>query len=74
MGLFNKKRAATENMAARTDTIPSEVVAAIAGAVAVVCGEGARVTGIRRISRGGEAGRNVWSLAGLLANTRPFNA
>ena len=74
MGLFNKKRVMSDIALAESAAIPGEVVAAIAGAVAVICGEEAKVTGIRRISRGGEAERSAWSMAGLLANTRPFNA
>lgn len=76
MGLFNKKRAAIEHVAMPVESaaIPAEVVAAIAGAVAVICGEEVKITGIRRVSGTREAGRSAWSLAGLLANTRPFNA
>ena len=72
MGLFNKKRAA--DSPAENAGIPAEIVAVIAGAIAIICGEEAKITGICRVSRSGEAGRSVWSLAGLLANTRPFNA
>lgn len=53
--------------------IPGEVVAAIAGAVAVVCGQGAAITGIKPAVRRGQAGgRAAWGMAGLLENTRPF--
>ena len=53
--------------------IPAEVVAAIAGAVAIVCGDGAVVTGIRPVAARREAaGRSAWSMAGLLETTRPF--
>lgn len=53
--------------------IPGEVVAAISAAVAVICGEGAVVKGIRPVSRRAVAsGRSAWNMAGLLDNTCPF--
>ena len=51
--------------------VPAEVVAAIAGAVACVCGPNAAVTGIRPAARQ-KSGRSVWSIAGLLDATRAF--
>ena len=59
--------------------VPAEVVAAISGAVAAYCGEGAVVTGIKRASkraswRGAGDGRSAWSAAGLSELTRPFSA
>ena len=53
--------------------IPGEVLAAISAAVAVVCGDGAVVRGVRRVSkRAASSGRSAWSMAGLLDNTRAF--
>ena len=53
--------------------IPGDVLAVIAAAVAVVCGEGAVVRGVRRVSkRAASSGRGAWSMAGLLDNTRAF--
>lgn len=77
MKLFAKYRVIEEPKAAAAaptavQGIPGDVVAAIAGAVAVVCGQGAVVTGIKPARRGQGDGRSAWSMAGLLENTRPF--
>lgn len=77
MGLFKKKISEVsiipQPAAAQTAGIPAEVVAAIAGAVAFICGEEAKVTAIRPAARRVSGlGRSTWSLAGLLDNTRPF--
>ena len=55
--------------------IPGEVVAAIAGAVDYLYGEGqAAVVGIQRAggTRRRSNVRTIWGTAGLLENTRPF--
>lgn len=53
--------------------IPGEVLAAISAAVSVICGDGAVVRGVRRVSkRAANSGRTAWSMAGLLDNTRAF--
>lgn len=59
-------------VAATQAGIPDDVVAAIAGAVAVVCGDSAVITGIQPSRRGQADGRSAWSMAGLLENTCPF--
>jgi hypothetical protein len=69
LSLFRKK---SRPAAEPAPGIPGEVVAAIAGAVAAMFGEGAEVTSIRPAARIRRAGRGEWSLAGLLDNTRPF--
>lgn len=48
-----------------------DVVAAIAGAVAFICGENATISSIKPRRTTG-AGRSAWNMAGLLENTRPF--
>ncbi len=54
--------------------VPAEVVAAISGAVAMMLGDGAVVTGVRPAAKrsGAGRGRSEWSTAGLLEATRPF--
>jgi len=54
-------RAMTQN----TDMIPDDVVAAIAGAIAVVCGD-VKIKSIR------PASRRAWAAAGAFENTSPF--
>ncbi len=62
-----------QETAQQSAEVPAEVVAAIAGAIAVVCGDGAVVTDIRRaVRREAGTGRGTWAMAGLLENTRPF--
>ena len=51
--------------------VPAEVVAAISGAIACLCGGNATVVGIRPSKRD-RSGRSAWSMAGLLDNTRAF--
>ncbi len=51
--------------------IPGEVVAAISGAVAVLCGEQAQVVSITKAVRERGA-RPVWAQAAIADNTRPF--
>ncbi|WP_262397220.1 OadG family protein [Zongyangia hominis] len=50
--------------------IPGEVVAAISAAVASIMGSSSNFT-IRSVKRAREA-RPVWSLAGMMKNTKPF--
>ncbi len=57
--------------AAARSGIPGEVIAAISGAVAMLCGKDARIVGIKPGKRD-RAGRSAWSMAGLLDNTRAF--
>jgi hypothetical protein len=72
--MFKRKEKKQEIIqTAVSEGIPAEVVAAISGAVAVICGGEAQITGIRpAIGRAASAGRSAWSMAGLLENTRPF--
>jgi hypothetical protein len=51
--------------------IPGEVIAAISAAVAVMCGAGARIVGVKP-ARSENRGRTAWAMAGALENTRPF--
>ena len=69
----NKLSAPVNAAPAAADGIPGEVIAAISAAVAVICGEGAVVKGIRPVSRrAASSGRSAWNMAGLLDNTCPF--
>ncbi len=53
--------------------VSAEIVAAIAGAVAMMCGDSAVITGIRPAAkREVSRGRSAWSMAGALDNTRAF--
>lgn len=82
VGAFRPVVKSQENQAPREPQsfgVSAEVVAAISGAVAAYCGEGAVVTGIKRASkraswRGAGDRRSAWSAAGLSELTRPFSA
>ncbi len=53
--------------------VSAEIVAAISGAIAVICGNDAKISGISRASRRAKtSGRSAWSAAGLEDNTRAF--
>ncbi|MBQ1389575.1 MAG: OadG family protein [Clostridia bacterium] len=56
------------------DTIPGEIIAAIAAAVDTVFGEGAvTVTSVKKAKRQNSSGRyNAWRSAGMAENTRAF--
>ena len=73
MSLFKRRRNPEPEQEAPVveKGIPGEVIAVIAAAVAVMCGAGARVAGIRRSTRSG-AGKAAWRNAGVAENTRPF--
>ena len=59
--------------------IPAEVIAAIAGAVAAVCGPQAAVTSVKQHAskraswRGAGDARSAWTAAGLSEVTAPFS-
>ncbi len=63
---------ASEAKSASFNGVSAEIVAAISGAIAVICGEGYTVKSIKRSSRAVTSGRSAWSTAGLLDNTRAF--
>ena len=53
-----------------SNEVPAEIIAVIAAAVTVALGTGVRVLSVRRADSG--RGRNAWSMAGLMDNTKPF--
>ncbi len=63
---------ASEAKSASFSGVSAEIVAAISGAIAVICGENAVIKSVKRSVRAKSTGRSAWSTAGLLDNTRAF--
>ena len=58
---------------AENGSIPGEIIAAISAAVATVCGSGAVIRGIKRVSKPAAGSRRgAWGDAGVREHTTPF--
>lgn len=66
--LLSKERSENDKIQTSENEVPPEIVAAISAAIAYLY-PGAQVRKVRRSSANS---RNVWQMAGLLENTRPF--
>jgi hypothetical protein len=66
--LLSQKHTENDKVQTSEDEVPPEIVAAISAAIAYLY-PGAQVRKVRRSSANS---RNVWQMAGLLENTRPF--
>ena len=65
---------AAESVSEAEDSIPGEIIAAIAAAVDTVFGEGAvTITSVKKAKKQTSSGsRNAWRAAGVAENTRAF--